>query len=586
MNKVRWIVTALFCAGMALSSALGAGTYYVAGEDPKAKDDNDGSEAAPWKTIVRSLKDRKPGDTVLIKNGTYRESVRWEPNQGFASGKSYQEMITFAAYPGQTPVIKGSKVLGNWKQHKEAIWYTEEAPAKPDALPILFGDDQRLEILGDWSGEFSAIIKRISGSVEVWKGKKDGKLEDLKAGWYFYDKDAQRLYAWLPDGSDPNKHVMEMTIQAGCSIGVSYVKLAGLKMLQSSLGIGGSHNIVENCESSDSSFGGCGVYGEFNTLIGCKFNRCGDSGMGGSGRGHRLINCETSYNNFLRIDAGWHSGGCKFIPFCSDWVISGHRASYNIDCPGIWFDWGNFNTTIENCVLDHNGGGIMIEVSERATLRNNVCYENYGRGVYLSNSSDCHVYNNVFWHNGMSGVGCIGVARDGGDFGDGAKGRLPAKNNVVWGNVFVDNCHKDFCPKEPDGRDKPWDTRPELIMPEVADVNTGNISDYNIYFRSPDRVMPFWKGWHLKGQIWDNLAHWQKRTGYDLHSIIAKPLFADEAKLDFRPAANSPAIDFVKPRMGGVYQTDGTRRLPDPMPEGKVIRFTAGPFEYKPENKP
>lgn len=580
MSILRFMaVVALF---VSFALPVRAATYYVAAEDPKAADTNDGTEAAPWKTINRSLKALKPGDTVLIKNGTYRESVRLDPGKGIPSGKSYQEMITFAAAPGQTPVIKGSKVLGNWKQHKDAVWYTEEAPAKPDALPIVFCDDKRLEILSDWGGEFSAMIKKIAGSVEVWEGKKEGKLEDLKAGWYFCDKDAKRLYVWLPDGSDPNKHTMEITTQSGFGVGLSYIKLSGLKILQSSLGIGGSHNLVENCESSDSSFGGAGVHGEYNTLVGCKFNRNGDSGMGGSGRGHKLINCETSYNNYLRISAGWHSGGCKFIPWCSDWLISGHVAAYNIESPGIWFDWGNVNCTIENSVLHHNGLGIMIEVSERATIRNNICYENYNRGIYLSNSADCQVYNNMLYHNGASGVACIGVERSGGDFGEGKTQRLPAKNNVVWGNIFVDNCHKDFCPKENDGRDEPWTTRAELIMPEVADVNTGNVSDYNIYFRSPGRPMPFWKGWHLKDQIWNNLADWQAKTGYDAHSIIAEPKFVDASKYDFRPVKGSPAIDFVMPRMGNVYQYDGTRRLPDPMPEGKPIRFTAGPYEFKP----
>ena len=568
-----------------LPGIASAATYYVANEDAKAADENNGSEAAPWKTITRSLKGLKPGDTVLIKSGTYRESVRMDTNQGFPVLKNYMETITVAAFPGQQPVIKGSEVLTGWKLDKGNVWYTETAPAQPKDLPIIFCDDKRLDILGDWAGEFSRMIKGRSGSVEVWKGKKDGKLADLKAGWYFYDGDSKRLYVWLPDGSDPSKHLMEITVQSGCGINASYVKLSGLKILQSSLGVGGSHNIIENCESSDSSWGGGGVYGEFNTLIGCKFNRCGDSGMGGAGRGHHLINCETSYNNFLKIDAGWHSGGCKFIALCTDWVISGHRATGNIECPAIWFDGFNYNTTIENCVLDHNGGGIMIEISSRATIRNNVCYENYDRGVYLSNSSDCHVFNNVFWHNGMSGVACIGTDRGGDEWGEGEKGRLAACNNIIWGNLFVDNCHPDFCSKTPDGRDKPWDTRPELIMPEEVDINTGNVSDYNIYFRSPNRVMPFWKGWHLKGQIWDNLADWQAKTGMDKHSIIAEPLFVDAAKHDFSPAKGSPAIEFEKPRIGTQYDFFGKMRATEERKDKKPVRFTAGPFEYKPDAK-
>ncbi len=585
MTVFRNLIVASLAVAL-LAWPVGAATYYVAAEDPKAADTNDGSEAAPWKTITRSVKAVKPGDTVLIGSGTYREDLRLDAGQGVPSGKSFTEMITFAAYPGQTPVIKGSKVLTGWTQHKGAVWYTESAPQMPEVLPILFCDEKHLDILSDWGGVFSAIIKRISGSVEVWKGKKDGKLDDLKPGWCFYDKDAKRLYVWLPDDGDPNKHLMELTMPSGCGVSLDYIKLSGLKILQSGLGIGGSHDIVENCESSDATFGGFGVYGSFNTIIGCKFNRCGDSGMGGSGRGHHIINCETSYNNFLKIDSGWHSGGCKFIALCTDWVISGHRASHNIECPGIWFDSFNYNTTIENSVLDHNGLGIMIEISSRATIRNNVCYENYNRGVYLSNSSDCQVFNNVFWHNGASGVACIGCDRPAGEWGEGEKGRMAACNNVVWGNIFVDNCHPDFCPKEPDGRDKPWDTRLELIMPEKCDINTGNVSDYNIFFRSPNRVMPFWTGWHLsKDQIWDNLADWQAKRGMDTHSIIAEPLFVDVANRDFRPAKGSLAIEFVKPRMGAQYEMDGKMRPTEDRKDKKPIRFTAGPWEYKPETK-
>ena len=568
---------------------VGAATYFVAQEDPKASDDNNGSEATPYKTIFRSLKGLKSGDTVLIKKGLYREAVALSPTgrekfPAVPSGTSYQQMTTFAAFPGDVPVIKGSDVITGWKLDKGNVWYTESSPA-PTAMPIIFCDDKRLDMLGDYGGTMSAMVKGGAGSVEVWKGKKDGKLADLKAGWYFYDKDSKRLYVWLPDGSDPNKHVMEITMRWGVSIEGSYLRVSGLKVLQASVGVGGSYNILENSESSDSSWCGGGVSGEFNTLVNCKFNRCGDSGMGGAGRGHRIINCETSYNNFLKIDAGWHSGGCKFISMCSGWVISGHKATGNIECPGIWFDWGNSDIVIENCVLDHNSGAIMIEVSERATIRNNICYENYGRGVYLSNTSDCHVYNNVFWHNGMSGVGAVGVPRGGGDWGDGKDGRLPARNNFIWGNVFVDNCHPDFCPKDLDGRDKPWDTRPELIMPDVHEINTGNVSDYNIYYRSPGRVMPFWKGWHPKDGIWDDMADWQKKTGNDMNSVIAEPKFVDAAKHDFRPAAGSVAIEFVKPRMGAQFDFYGKMRPTEERKDKKPLRFTAGPFEFNPDAK-
>ena len=581
MATFREFVVASFVVAL-LAWPAGAATYYVAQGDPKASDENNGSEATPFKTIVASFKGLKAGDTVLVKKGTYREVILLSANGGdkcppFPSGTSYQRMTSLAAFPGDEVVVKGSDVITGWKQHKDKIWYSENAPA-PVILPILFCDDKRLDIVGDWSGTFSDMIKRMSGSVEVWKGWKEKqaqKLENLTPNSYFYDKDAKRLYVWLADGSDPNKHVIEITMRSGLSVQGTYMRVSGIKILQASAGMGGSHNIMENSESSDSAWGGFGLYGEFNTIVGCKFNRNGDSGMGGSGRGHRIINCETSYNNFLKISAGWHSGGCKFIPFCSDIVMSGHVAAYNIECPGIWFDGGNFNITVENSVSHHNICGIFYEISERGTFRNNICYDNteWG-GIALSSCSDCQVFNNILWRNYASGVACNGGDRSWSPFGEGEKQRLPARNNVIWGNIFINN----FRPG-PANSDR---GTPELLMPEGVDINSGNVSDYNIFYRGPDRVLRFYKGGNPK--LYEDLAQWQK-AGWDEHSIVAEPLFVDIAKFDFHPAKGSPAIEFEKPRMGAQYDFNGQMRPTQERKDKKPIRFTAGPFEYKPDGK-
>ena len=290
-----------------------AGTYYVAQQDPKAADTNAGTADLPWKTIQRGLKGIQPGDTVYVKQGTYREYIILSstPRDGcpaVPAGKSYGQMIAFAGWPGDEVIIKGSDVVTGWKPHKEKIWVTDSCP-EPKLYTLLFCDGKRLQLIGDGGGSLVESIKGWGGTAEVWEGKKGAKLEDLEAGSYFYDRATKKLYVWLADGSDPSKHLMEASVRGGFDVQVDFARVSGFKILHGSASLSASYGIMEDCESSDAAWGGFGMYGKFNTILRCKFNRNGDTGISGAGRGHRFVNCETSYNNFLKISPGWHAGG-------------------------------------------------------------------------------------------------------------------------------------------------------------------------------------------------------------------------------------------------------------------------------------
>ena len=576
--------------------------YYVAQEDAQASDDNDGSEATPWKTIARGLKTLKPGDTLYVKKGVYREEIvlsRKNLNKGgaldptfTASGKDFAKMTSIMAWPGAEVVLVGSDVVTGWKLHKGNVYVKEDWTVNSQQA---FCDGKRLQQIA------GTMTENIGRNYPNYWGRKGEGLTDMEAGSFFCDLAGKKLYVWLPDGGDPNKHTIEVSVRRGLvSLDADYVRIGGFKMRHSTtsstceegaVNITGANNILENCEIIGVDYIGLNVEGQCNTIIGCKSNYNGARGIGGGGWGHRIINCETSYNNYRNITPGWDGSGIKIIPFAHDILISGHLAAYN-GADGIWFDSGNYNITIQNSVCHNNKReGIFYEISERGTFLNNICYENGQRGIYLSNSSDCQVLHNVVYRNGMSGVGVNGIKRSWATFDEGKPGRIPARNNVIWGNIFYDNCVPEFIPaeilaakwKNPDGSYMIWDTHPELFMPEDFDINTGNVSDYNIYYRSPKRVMSFWKGW-ISAQFKD-LADWQAKTGYDMHSIVADPLFRDAKKYDFRPSAKSPAINFVRARMCAGYQMDGERR---PRLHMNIVdhRFTAGPFEIEPETKP
>jgi hypothetical protein len=293
MTTRKWIVTLL--AGLAMSVSASAATYFVAQEDTKAADTNSGAAEAPFKTIAPAIKALKPGDTVWVKKGTYRESIVLSKEKlpsppASGAGGNYLQKTTIAAFPGNEVFLKGSDLLTKWTQHKDKVYVTEE-PYNIGLFTLLFCDGKRMELIGDGGGNMVEWLKGWGGSAEVWKGKKDGKLDDLKAGQYFYDRAAKKLYAWLPDGGDPAKHTMEVAVRDGINVSADFVHVSGIKVYHAGISMGGSYGILEDCDAIDSQWQGLGLGGKYNTFLRCRFNGHGDTGICGLGEGHRFILC-------------------------------------------------------------------------------------------------------------------------------------------------------------------------------------------------------------------------------------------------------------------------------------------------------
>ena len=83
-------------------------SYYVCNKD--GNDENVGSEISPFKTINRASLLAKPGDTIIVKPGIYRERVI--PNKsGYRSNQ-----ITYKSLEKNKAFIRGSI---EWKPEKE-----------------------------------------------------------------------------------------------------------------------------------------------------------------------------------------------------------------------------------------------------------------------------------------------------------------------------------------------------------------------------------------------------------------------------------------------------------------------------------
>ncbi len=89
---------------LALAGPAEPATYHVA---PNGSDTSPGTLAAPFGTLQHAADLVLPGDTVLVRAGTYHQVVTVS-----RSGTAGAEIV-FAAYPGERPVLDGAGLLGS-----------------------------------------------------------------------------------------------------------------------------------------------------------------------------------------------------------------------------------------------------------------------------------------------------------------------------------------------------------------------------------------------------------------------------------------------------------------------------------------
>jgi len=80
--------------------------------DASSPNTGNGSKSSPYKTIARAVRSSKPGATIVVKNGIYREDV--------SIGKS----ITLMGMPGERAVVSGMRKISGWKPVGKGIYKT------------------------------------------------------------------------------------------------------------------------------------------------------------------------------------------------------------------------------------------------------------------------------------------------------------------------------------------------------------------------------------------------------------------------------------------------------------------------------
>ena len=178
--------------------------YYVRKNVPAG---GDGSDKKPFSTIGEAAVAARPGDTVLIGDGVWREWV--SPARG---GTDDAHRIVYRAAEGAHPVISGAEILEGWEAVGDDL-YRAEIPRS------VFGGFCPYDVLlaGDWydnMGQDHHVGEVYADGEALYEAASLDRIaeEDRGAGSWFSEAGEESITFWVRmPGKSPADCQMEVS---------------------------------------------------------------------------------------------------------------------------------------------------------------------------------------------------------------------------------------------------------------------------------------------------------------------------------------------------------------------------------------
>lgn len=510
--------------------------------NPKASDENPGSDEAPLKTVGRAISlavennKKGQGTKVLIHAGMYRDSISLVPN-----GKETPAPIIIEAAGKGGAIISGSDVWTDWTRQKDTPVYVHPWPMKWGLSPYPAG----------W--EPSVVLWPITRHREMIF--LDGHLlrqvlspMELTDGSFYVCAEKQMAYIWPPKETDMKAAVVEVAVRPRpfWALGKQNVAVRGLVFQhaantydESAVGFANCHDVlVEDCAVQWNSGQGLGFAPCDNvTARRLKINNNGAGGGGGWKVSNILWEDTEQAGNNWRGHWGkfhdWAPAGCKFM-LIRDGLFRRTTSAANF-CRGFWFDTDCVDVVLAEANLCNNlVDGLFLEADQGPiTVRSCRVASNALGGISSTNSSHITLERNIIWGNG---------------------------NHQVWAGGNETRTEEDHVAKKPMLlKVEHWTLMDNIIAASRGDQSvldfvgwkhfvTTLAAQGNWYF-NPDKTMAF----RLSGAD-SNLALWQSKTGQDANSVFADP----QSQNSFKEAAaqmgsgpyRPPEIRWLMPSRG------------------------------------
>ncbi len=383
------------------SAPLGSTSYPIPSNAlfvaPDGNDTAAGSMSAPLRTLANAISRAGSGTTIVLRGGTYHESVTIPANK----------TLTVQSYPGEVVWFDGTTPVTSWTK-VGSVWVDNGWTAQFDSIPSY--DPNNIPTGPDWS-MVNPQYPMAAHPDEVWLDNTElaqvGSAAEVKPGTFYVDYGKQQLII----GSDPTGHAVTATdlSLAITSYGPnSVLRGFGVRRYATSVDqigtvrLEGNGDSIENVLITDSATTGLTTDVSDTSIRNVTVLNSGMLGVHGNTADHLTISgLRAEGNNDEHFNPAPSAGGIK-ITRTRGIAISNSLSTNNLGT-GIWLDESCYNVNVTNTDTTNNAShGLSFEISGTGILANDVVTGNAQDGFKINNADHLQIWNNLISSNGRN----------------------------------------------------------------------------------------------------------------------------------------------------------------------------------------
>ncbi|MET0819335.1 MAG: right-handed parallel beta-helix repeat-containing protein [Aeromicrobium sp.] len=362
---------------------------------PSGSDSAAGSLSSPVRTISRAVTLATSGSTIVLREGTYHESVMVPKNKTLSIQSYPQEAVWL---DGSSPVSGFVKSGSTWVKNDWNVQFDSSPTHARGAADSTTPGWQWIDPAYPMASHPDQVW--IDGSAQ----KQVGSLDAVTAGTFFVDYAAKKMYL----GSDPtDKAVRASDLVLGLTLlsPNSALRGFGIRRFAPSVPDLGAVRLfdadgstLENIAVTDNATLGLSIGSAKVRMNKVTSARNGLMGIGSNYADDLdATRLRVEDNNLEHFNAAPSAGGYKFSRSrhvsISDSVFSNNFAA------GLWFDESSYDVKLVGNDMGNNAAeGLVFELSAKLTAVNNAMWGNAMSGLLVLDSNDVR-----FWNNSIRG---------------------------------------------------------------------------------------------------------------------------------------------------------------------------------------